>query len=130
MLLKLWKAAKVISWLAAFCAMFAAPYLVEHRSTEALLALLGTLGFFTYNQCVLRDQPSQPQPNFNPVNVPEYYRCQDSAILGVRASARRSEIVAAFRRLAKKHHPDHGGTPEAFQKLSDAKDRLLNRTPA
>jgi hypothetical protein len=125
MLAKIWKVAKIITWLAAFSAMFAAPYLVEHRSTEALLALLGTLAFFTYNQCVLRDRPSQPDPGFNPVNVPEYYLCPDSAILGVRARASRSDIIAAFRRMAKRHHPDKGGSPQAFRKLSEAKDRLL-----
>jgi DnaJ-class molecular chaperone len=35
------------------------------------------------------------------------------------------EIVAAYRRLARRHHPDVGGDPEAFRTLTVARDLLL-----
>lgn len=38
----------------------------------------------------------------------------------------------AFRGLAKRHHPDHGGDPEAFRALKAAHDRIQSAifTPA
>jgi hypothetical protein len=35
------------------------------------------------------------------------------------------DIKAAFNRLAKEHHPDHGGHPEVFQQLKLMRDSLL-----
>jgi hypothetical protein len=37
----------------------------------------------------------------------------------------REDILAAFRRAAKRYHPDKGGTAEQFRKLVEARDRLL-----
>ena len=36
-----------------------------------------------------------------------------------------SEINAAFRRLAKKAHPDAGGSSEDYRRISDARDALI-----
>jgi hypothetical protein len=41
-------------------------------------------------------------------------------VLGVSENASKREINAAYRRLAKKHHPDKGGDVETFQKVTDA----------
>lgn len=57
-------------------------------------------------------------------------RREDAAFLGISENANEAEIMKAFRRLAKIHHPDTGGTGAAFQRVSDAKDRLLNRRKA
>jgi hypothetical protein len=38
-----------------------------------------------------------------------------------------AEINAAFRRLAKKAHPDAGGDHEAYIRLTEARDALLER---
>jgi hypothetical protein len=35
------------------------------------------------------------------------------------------EVIAAFRHLAKRAHPDHGGTAEVFRRLVEARDGLL-----
>ncbi len=45
-------------------------------------------------------------------------------LLGLEAGASREAIKRAYRRLAKAHHPDLGGDPEAFHRL-DAAYRLL-----
>jgi hypothetical protein len=37
----------------------------------------------------------------------------------------RDDVITAFRRAAKKAHPDLGGTKEKFQQLLEARDRLL-----
>ena len=37
----------------------------------------------------------------------------------------RADVEAAFRRLARKTHPDAGGTHEAFQNLVSQRDLLL-----
>lgn len=47
------------------------------------------------------------------------------ALLGVPANFTHDDVIAAFRREAKKAHPDAGGTAEMFQKLIEARDRLL-----
>jgi hypothetical protein len=38
-----------------------------------------------------------------------------------------SEINAAFRRLAKKAHPDAGGTNEEYTRISEARDALIEQ---
>ncbi len=41
-------------------------------------------------------------------------------ILAVHKNATESEVIAAYRQLAKIHHPDAGGSKEAFQRINDA----------
>jgi hypothetical protein len=45
--------------------------------------------------------------------------------LGLPLNYTRADVITAFRRNAKKAHPDRGGTAEMFQKLLEARDRLL-----
>lgn len=47
------------------------------------------------------------------------------ATLGVRADATEDEINAAFRDLARKAHPDTGGSTEAMTRLAAARDQAL-----
>jgi hypothetical protein len=48
------------------------------------------------------------------------------ALLGVPADYARADVIAAFRRKARIHHPDMpGGSAEMFRKLIEARDRLL-----
>lgn len=44
-----------------------------------------------------------------------------SIVLGISATASRDEIEDAFRQLARKHHPDVGGTHEMMAKLTEAR---------
>ncbi len=48
-------------------------------------------------------------------------------VLGVSPEATDDEIRAAYKRAAMKHHPDRGGSPEAFQAVQDAYAALQNR---
>jgi DnaJ-class molecular chaperone len=45
-------------------------------------------------------------------------------ILGVSKDASEDEIKQAYRKLAKEHHPDKGGSKEKFQKIQEAYDTL------
>jgi len=45
-------------------------------------------------------------------------------ILGVKKSATADEIKKAFRRLARKHHPDTGGDEEKFKEINEAYEIL------
>ncbi len=45
-------------------------------------------------------------------------------ILGVKKDASADEIKKAFRRLARKHHPDAGGTEEKFKEINEAYEVL------
>lgn len=49
---------------------------------------------------------------------------QPHEVLGVPAGAGPDEVAAAFRRFAKRHHPDRGGDPARFQEGLDAYHRL------
>lgn len=46
-------------------------------------------------------------------------------LLGVEPDYDRDAVIAAFRKAAKKAHPDVGGTAELFRLLVEARDRLL-----
>lgn len=45
--------------------------------------------------------------------------------LGIDSSATPDEIKEAYRRLAKKHHPDKGGDTETFQRIKAAYEALI-----
>jgi exodeoxyribonuclease V alpha subunit len=46
--------------------------------------------------------------------------------LGVEEGVTAAEIQAAYRRAAREHHPDAGGSHEAFLRLTEARDLLLS----
>jgi hypothetical protein len=52
-------------------------------------------------------------------------RPDDADLLGIDVDASEADVVAAFRRMSKIHHPDQGGTAESFRRLCEAKDRAL-----
>jgi DnaJ-domain-containing protein 1 len=47
------------------------------------------------------------------------------ALLGLEAGASQEAIKQAFRRLVKQHHPDMGGSAEAFRRISEAYQSLM-----
>jgi hypothetical protein len=49
------------------------------------------------------------------------------SVLGVSEAASPAEIRAAYTRLMRVAHPDHGGTPGLAAQLNAARDRLLKR---
>jgi hypothetical protein len=51
---------------------------------------------------------------------------QARSILGVGSVAGEDEIRAAYRRLMRRAHPDHGGSDGLAAQLNAARDRLLN----
>ena len=46
-------------------------------------------------------------------------------VLDVSPDAPAAVVRGAFRALANKHHPDHGGSDEAFKRLVEAKEAML-----
>lgn len=48
------------------------------------------------------------------------------AVLFVTTNAPPEVIKAAYRALAQKHHPDHGGDPEKFREIDEAYKTLTN----
>lgn len=53
-------------------------------------------------------------------------RAQALQVLALNSSADREDIKRAYRRLAREHHPDHGGDPDLFQEVTRAFDRLVD----
>ncbi|AYP68309.1 chaperone protein [Bacillus phage vB_BcoS-136] len=49
-------------------------------------------------------------------------------ILGLNQDATAKEVKSAYRRLAKKHHPDVGGNEKQFIKLKEAYDFIVENT--
>lgn len=47
------------------------------------------------------------------------------ATLGLRPGATQAQIQEAYRLLADKHHPDHGGSNELMARLNAARDKAL-----
>lgn len=47
------------------------------------------------------------------------------AVLGLQAGASQEAIKRAFRHLVKQHHPDMGGSAEAFRRVTEAYQRLV-----
>jgi hypothetical protein len=65
------------------------------------------------------------RPGFAPPPRMQMPLSEAARLLGVPANYTRDDIIAAFRRAAKRAHPDVGGSAELFRKLVEARDRLL-----
>ena len=52
-------------------------------------------------------------------------RADALAVLGLQAGASQEAIKRAFRHLVKQHHPDMGGSAEAFRRISEAYQSLM-----
>ncbi len=50
------------------------------------------------------------------------------AVLGVKPDATNREIKSAYRRLAKKHHPDTGGDVNKFREITEAYNALTDKS--
>lgn len=48
-------------------------------------------------------------------------------LLGIDAKATLDDVKAAFRKKALEHHPDQGGTPDAFMAIKRAYDGIVKR---
>jgi hypothetical protein len=58
-------------------------------------------------------------------SLPMGQRREALRLLGLQDPVEQSEIVSAYRRLARQHHPDLGGDPDVFGALTVARDLLL-----
>ena len=47
-------------------------------------------------------------------------------LLGLKPTCTRADVVRAYRKRAKRHHPDHGSDAAKFRVLVEAKDRVLD----
>ncbi|WMM23943.1 J domain-containing protein [Tissierella sp. MB52-C2] len=60
----------------------------------------------------------------------DFDEIQDPSVLayfGLSLGASVDDIKKKFRELAKKHHPDHGGSSEKMIEVLDAYNRLINK---
>lgn len=86
------------------------------RSAPSELKRWGSTGF----PSISGELAVLPEPNY--YNDPNGYY----SALGLSPTAKRSQIKAAYRRLAQKYHPDKGGTTEDFKYLSQIYKVLMN----
>ena len=49
-------------------------------------------------------------------------------LFGLQDPVEESDVISAYRRLARQHHPDLGGDPDVFRSLTVARDLLLTDT--
>ena len=48
-------------------------------------------------------------------------------VLGIMPTTDKSKVIAAYRKMSTVYHPDNGGTNDAFQTLTNAKDKALEK---
>ncbi len=70
-----------------------------------------------------RFQKAQRSPQYD-APLASIYTCYH--MLGLQETNNIDEIRTAFRKLAKAHHPDQGGSPEFFRNLNQAYTRLVS----
>jgi hypothetical protein len=57
--------------------------------------------------------------------LPTGQRREALRLLGLQDPVEPAEVLSAYRRLVRQHHPDLGGDPDAFRALTVARDLLL-----
>jgi hypothetical protein len=71
------------------------------------------------------NEPIKPKQPKQSRTVPKTIDCWK--ILGIRLTDDEGIVQKAFRKQAKKHHPDHGGDPQKFMDLQRAREEALRR---
>ena len=66
-----------------------------------------------------RESTNEPHPGFHD------RRTEALSVLGLKPGASEASIKQAFRMLVKRHHPDLGGSAEAFRRVNDAYQLLM-----
>ena len=109
--------------LAALFAAVAAVAAVASALRGGWIPSLALVAMSAYLGQTARRGASQPQPRAEEVMSFKEAR----SVLGVEDSASRTEIIAAYRRLMQRAHPDHGGSSGLAAQLNAARDRLLGK---
>ncbi|XP_072180001.1 mitochondrial import inner membrane translocase subunit TIM14-like [Diadema setosum] len=93
----------------------------------AAAAYLGRLALQS-GKLVQQNASKMPKFNFNTYYKggfePKMSKREASLILGVSASANKSRVREAHRRIMLLNHPDKGGSPYIAAKINEAKDYL------
>ena len=87
-----------------------------------LLAVIG-LWLATSARMPRKARAEKPKPPKEPRG--RMTAAEARSILGVTESSTRAQIQAAYTRLMKRAHPDHGGSEGLASQLNAARDRLL-----
>lgn len=76
----------------------------------------------------LKAEPAASKTKSHPLNERQQtaYDYYQNLGISLSPSFSRSELKAAFRKLAKKLHPDHGGSPLDFRRLLEHQKHLLS----
>jgi hypothetical protein len=107
-----------------------------HKDVEAKArwerVIRGALGFIAWKKKGSSRQAERISPEFlrrhreSSVNPFEFTLRKCFAVLETTPEAARDEVLNAWRRLAKRHHPDRTGGDDALMKaLNEAKDRIF-----
>ena len=87
--------------------------------------LVGTIVYpVVSRRIVSRSTARRPKPS-RAISLREAY-----CLPGLKPSATRSDVLAAYRNLMKRLHPDRGGTAYLAAKINEAKDAVLQTIKA
>jgi hypothetical protein len=118
--------ARMANWRRLPSALFAALAAVAAVASAvrggwiASLVLVGVAAFL--GQAARGASAAEPATRQNGIS-----ERQARAVLGVTTDAGDEEILAAYRRLIVRAHPDHGGSAELAAQINAARDRLLGK---
>jgi len=102
--------------------------MVEGRWATARTATYYTLEAWRAYSSALQDEGQRPQDSgIDSIVAPPMDLHAHAKLLGVEPTARRTQVIDAFREKVKSAHPDGGGDPAAFRLLIDARDAMLAR---
>jgi hypothetical protein len=118
-----WRIGSAIGSLFMFAAAF---FLFMNRAWPAAI-VVAVIGIWMAVSARFPRAHQRSGPKSDAVRADRMSEAEARSILGVGEGATREEIQAAYSRLMKRVHPDHGGAAGLASQLNAARDRLLKR---
>ncbi|MBN8829804.1 MAG: molecular chaperone DnaJ [Sphingomonadales bacterium] len=110
-------------WLGIGGTLAGAVLVAKGMPVVGALVATGSGLWLRYGEMLMRGRSAGPPP---PSTSPaEIDRAQAAELLGVAPDADREEILAAYRRLMARNHPDAGGSAGLAARINAARDLLL-----
>lgn len=95
----------------------------KNRTEKRYLAVRHVLNFAQRKE--ISKGWTTPKELVTPINIGNSLTCLKLDKSSLKSSEAMDTVKSAFRKMAKRHHPDQGGDAEKFKKIYDAYEQLL-----